>query len=66
MSSGRGGGVNRVVPLAVEPMPFEAHSGSLRVGHGHATGVTPAIELRSNAEPRPTPRRADQTDDRRK
>ena len=54
MSSGRGGGgVNRVVPVAVEPMPFETHRGELRVGHGHAAGVAPAIQLRSNAEPRP-------------
>src|SRR5215217_2540895 len=66
MSSGRGGGgMNRVVPVAVEPMPFEAHRGELRVGHGHAFGVQPAIQLRSNAESRPTPRRADETDDRR-
>jgi hypothetical protein len=34
--------VNRVIPVAVEAMPFEAHGGQLRVGHGHATRVASA------------------------
>ena len=37
--------VNRVIPVAVKAMPFEAHGGKLRIGHGHATGVASAIQL---------------------
>jgi hypothetical protein len=33
MSSGRGS-ENRIVPVAVEALPFEAHGGHLGVRHG--------------------------------
>jgi hypothetical protein len=43
--STRSSRVNRVIPVAVEAMPFEAHGGELRVGHGHTTRVASAIQL---------------------
>ena len=44
--------MNRVVPVAVEPMPLEAHGGELRVRDGDAAGILAAIEFRSDAQAR--------------
>ena len=55
--------VNRIVPVAVEAMPFEADRGHLRVGDGDAARIVAAIEFRSDAEPRPAVRRANQAHD---
>src|SRR5262249_51218806 len=38
----------------------EADGGHLRTGNGHAIGVAPSIDLRSDVEPRPTVRRGNQ------
>ena len=56
--------MNRVVPVAVEPMPLEAHGGELRVRDGGAAGILAAIEFRSDAQARPAAGGPDQTDDR--
>ena len=37
--------VNRVIPVAVEAMPFEAHRGHLRVRYSDAARIAAAIQL---------------------
>ena len=42
--------MNRVVPVAVEPMAFEAHARQLRIGHRNTGRVVPAIELGTDVQ----------------
>ena len=57
--------MDRVVPVAVEAMPLEAHGRELRVGHGDTAGILSAVAFRPDAQARPAVGGPDETDDRR-
>ena len=56
--------MNRIVPVAVKPMPRETDGGELCVGDGDAAGILAAIEFRPDAQTRSTVGRSNQTDNR--
>src|SRR5439155_6424994 len=55
--------MNRVIPVTVEAMAFEAYRGQLGVGHSDAARIRAAIQFRPHAQPGPAMGGSDQAHD---